>query len=158
MKMNFKYFLQEAIANPEKAKAELDKIGKDLVDWFKDNFGSNLHLIKDNGYTVNEYGNGKIVILELEVRLLNQGYTEPVMQRHKNSPGRYSTGRNSVHNTADLDEINSVLKKAMDDAKKVIKSNGLKQNKDYMSPASSAKAKAKGTKVEINFWIGFDKA
>lgn len=156
--MNFKDFLQEASENPEKAKAELDKIGKDLVNWFKDNFGNNFYLIKDNGYSLNEYSNGKIVILELQGRLLNQGYTEPVMQRHKNLPGRYSTGRNSVHNTADLDEINSVLKKAMEDAKKVLKSNGLKQNKDFMSPASSAKAKAKGTKVEIDFWIGFDKA
>lgn len=156
--MNFKDFLQEASANPEKAKSELDKIGKDLVNWFKDNFGKNFHLIRDNGYSLNEYSNGKIVILELEGKLINQGYTEPVMQRHKNLPGRYSTGRNSVHNTADLDEINSVLKKAMDDAKKVLKSNGLKQNKDFMSPASSARAKAKGTNVELNFWIGFDKA
>ena len=52
--MNFKYFLQEASANPEKAKAELDKIGKDLVNWFKDNFGNNFYLIRDNGYSLKE--------------------------------------------------------------------------------------------------------
>ena len=156
--MSFKDFLQEATANPEKAKTELDKIGKELVKWFKDNYGENLHLINDAGYSVTEYSKGKVVILELRASLLNQGYTKPVMQKLKNGPaGLYATGRNSVHNTADLDGINKVLKKAMDDAKKVIKANGLKPNKDVMYPGSSAKAKTSGTEVELNFWIGFDK-
>lgn len=50
-----------------------------------------------------------------------------------------------------LQEATANPEKAMDDAKKVIKVNGLKPNKDVMYPGSSAKAKTSGTEVELNF-------
>ena len=148
--MTFKEFLQEATAtaNPEKAKAELEKIAKELEKYFKAKYDEkDMSFMTDELSCVRELEKGRIVMLECNFTLRDKNWkTNPKLKQDK-----------GILYAGDVDEINAFLKKAMKEAKKVIKDNGLEQNKDYFHPASKARAEATGIKLEVDFWIGFNK-
>ena len=147
--MTFKEFLQEATAtaNPEKAKAELEKIAKELEKYFKAKYDE-----KDMSFLGNKLSRvieleNRLVMLECNFTLRDKNFkTNPKLKQDK-----------GILYADDVDEINAFLKKAMKEAKKVIKDNGLEQNTDFFHPASKARAEATGIKLEVDFWIGFNK-
>lgn len=148
--MTFKDFLQEATAtaNPEKAKAELERIAKELEKYFKEKYDE-----KDMSFWgakfsgVRELEKGRIVMLECNFTLRDRNFkTNPKLNQDK-----------GILYAGDVDEIKAFLKKAMKEAKKVIKDNGVEQNKDFFHPASKVKVEATGIKLEVDFWIGFNK-
>lgn len=148
--MTFKDFLQEATAtaNPEKAKAELERIAKELEKYFKEKYDEkDMSFLGDEFSRVRELEKGRIVMLECNFTLRDKNSkTHPGLKHNK-----------GILYAGDVDEIKAFLKKAMKEAKKVIKDNGVEQNKDFFHPASKVKVEATGIKLEVDFWIGFNK-